>query len=332
MRILFAGSDSEISRIVFRGLAAEFPFLLLISRDNKPAGRGQKIHESSLVHIAEERGIPIFQPPKLDAEARDYITSYEPELLVCTAYGKILGPRFLSLFPRGAINVHPSLLPSHRGASPMQAAILNGDAETGVSIHYMVQEIDGGDIIEQEAITLHGTETFQELSKTLGECAVPLMARAIRSIQQQKEKGTRQEDAPYPVLHCSKISKEDGRIDWQFSARKIERMIRAYNSWPGVMAGFHDLHIKFHRAALLSQADYTAIVAAGRLRGEKHNIITDPNPSPGKILGYVKGLGILIATVEDVLVLKELQLPTRKVLDWKSFLSGVDNFIGTVLS
>ncbi|TVQ27029.1 MAG: methionyl-tRNA formyltransferase, partial [Spirochaetaceae bacterium] len=133
MRLLFAGTP-DFAVPTLRKLALYGQVVAVLTAPNRPSGRGKRLTPSPVAQEAEARGIPVLKPQRLNAEARAAVSRVEPDLLVCVAYGRIFGPRFLSLFPRGGINLHPSLLPKYRGPAPIPAAILAGDAQTGITV------------------------------------------------------------------------------------------------------------------------------------------------------------------------------------------------------
>jgi len=268
---------------------------------------------SALDVIRKEKGlppIPQLKPEKLDAVAREEVAALAPELLVSFAYSRIFGPRFLALFPLGGINIHPSLLPKYRGASPIPAVILNREKETGVYIQKLAAEMDSGDIIASLKMELSGSETASSLSVTAGEKAALLLRELLLDFGPRAAVAKPQTGE---AAYCFQIKKEEGLIDWGKSAAEIEARIRAFTPWP----------LSFTRRGkdtlIILEAEIAAIQAE-----------TKTNATTGTVLG-TNSQGILIQTGDGVLAVKRLQWQTKKALDWKAFCNGERNFIGTKL-
>jgi methionyl-tRNA formyltransferase len=253
----------------------------------------------------------VLKPEKLDAAVREAVAALKPDLLVSFAYGHIFGPKFLGLFPLGGINIHPSLLPKYRGPSPIQQAILNGDAETGITIQQLAAEMDSGDILSQEAFPL-GRETSESLGALAAEKAAAMLPSVLEGLAGGLLTGRPQNHGE--ASYCSLISRDDGVIDWTQGAAAIDAQIRAFNPWPLCRTRFggQDLYIR------------EAVPLENRPDGI-------PRAEPGTVLGIDKGQGILVQTGDGVLAVWVLQLEARKALDWRAFLNGVRNFIGSRL-
>jgi len=263
--------------------------------------------------------IKIFTPEHLKEEARNEISAIQADIFVCFAYGHILGPKFLSLFKYGVVNLHPSLLPKYRGATPVNAAILNQDTETGFSLQKMALGIDEGDVLYEERIGLTGTETAEFLlnkAALFGGIAVTTMLRHIAKTGSLPP-ATPQEGEP---SYCSTIKKEDGKINWQDSALKIDAQIRAYTPWPGCYTNCNGMQLRILKAA-----------AASKIAAQDTAIPKNTGAVPGTVLEYSKARGILIQTGDGVLIVTELQWQSKKAMDYKSFMNGARNFIGSVL-
>jgi methionyl-tRNA formyltransferase len=251
------------------------------------------------------------KPEKLDAPAREAAGALKPDLLASFAYGRIFGPKFLSLFPLGGINIHPSLLPKFRGASPIPAAILAGEQETGVTIQKLAPEMDAGDILARETFPLSGRETAASLSGTAARTGALLLKEVIRSFIAGTVRALPQEGAP---SFCSRIAKEDGLIDWTLSAAALDARIRAYTPWPLSWTSCRGANLFILEAAPYAASSPAALGVA-----------------PGAVLGADKAAGILVQTGSGILAVTRLQYQTKKPLDWKSFLNGAKGFTGSVL-
>jgi methionyl-tRNA formyltransferase len=322
MRILFAGSPA-IAVPSLEALAAlcledsDFQLAGILTNPDSRRGRHNTPEPTELSAAAAAlserfagRGTgsmaPIVQlkPEKLDAAAREAVLALEPDLLVSFAYGRIFGPKFLALFPKGGINVHPSLLPKYRGPTPIPAAILGREKETGVTVQRLALEMDAGDILAQERFPLNGRETTASLSKIAASKGAALLVPVVRALALDSLNGRQQnnEEAGY----CSLIAKEDGRIDWSCSALNIDARIRAYTPWPlaWTVHGEETLYI---------------------LEGEALEQPGGRTAPAGTVLG-ADARGILVQTGEGVLAVRRLQYRAKKALAWKDFLNGARNF------
>ena len=322
MRILFAGSPA-IAVPALETLAAlcggEECFVLsgLLTNPDSSKGRGNKPPEPTDCAAAMKKiasNIPVLKPEKLDSAARDQVAALKPDLLVSFAYGKIFGPKFLGLFPCGGINIHPSLLPRYRGPTPLPAAIINQETETGITIQKLAAEMDSGDILIQETVPLNGRETTASLSEIMAEKAARLLPAVLRGIAGKTLQAREQDHSA--ASYCFLIEKNDGIIDWNQSAAEIDARIRAYNPWPLSRTMHGETELLIHAAEI----------------GEEGGGSGKPlDCSPGQVLGKDDKKGILIKTGDGILAVKMLQYRTKKVLEWKSFLNGTRNFIGTRL-
>ncbi|MDR2193357.1 MAG: methionyl-tRNA formyltransferase [Treponema sp.] len=312
MRILFAGSP-EIAVPSLRALVncaagnAGYEIAGVLTNPDTPKGRKGRAEPTEVGAAAASLGLPVLKPEKLNAEAREAVAALTPDMLVSFAYGRLFGPKFLSLFSRGGINVHPSLLPKYRGASPIQAAILNRDTETGISIQRLAPEMDSGNLLLQETIPLTGRETAASLSGSVAVKAAELLTVAIRGIT---EKTLPEKPQTGAVSYCTAIKKEDGRIIWTVSAGIIDARIRAFTPWP--------------QSWTTHNGEKLFILDAKPVSGESEAVA-------GTVLGANAQHGILIQTGSDLLAVTKLQYQARKVLEWKAFLNGARNFIGSRL-
>lgn len=311
MRILFAGTP-DMAVPSLEALNECFEVCGVLTNPDKAKGRGRKLHPSPVKAKALELGIPVLQPEKLNEEAREEISALKPDVLVCIAYGKILRQAVLDLFPQGAVNLHPSLLPKYRGASPVSEAIKNGDKETAVTIQKMALKMDSGDILFQKPYLLDGTETTGSFLERVSRDGALYMVEVLTKMEKGELTGIPQDDER--ATYCSKVNKEDGLIDWNAPAAEIERLIRAYSPSPGGFTFWND-QILFVRKASIDDLSW---------KGEG-------TPHPGQVLGVDKRRGILVQTGDGLICLEELQLQSRKSLDFKSFLNGVKDFLDTTL-
>lgn len=325
MRILFAGSPG-IAVPSLNALAALRPEegiepVAVLTNPDTPKGRRGDREPTEIGAAAEiinadraARGLPlltILKPEALKAEAREAVAACEPDLLVSFAYGRIFGPKFLSLFPLGGVNVHPSLLPKYRGATPIPAAILGRDRETGITVQRLAAEMDAGAILAQERLALDLSETTASLGERVSLLAPELLVGVLRGLAAGTLEGRPQDGGR--ATYCGTIAKDDGIIDWTSSAEELDARIRAYTPWPlcRTVHGEQDLYI-------LEARPYGG--GAG----------SEPVPA-GTVTAVDKQAGILVQTGKGLLAVTRLQYGAKKALDWKSFLNGARNFIGSRL-
>jgi methionyl-tRNA formyltransferase len=321
MRVLFAGG-SEISLPSLRRTAENHEVAAVLTHPDKPAGRGRKYVQNPVKAEALALDLPVLEAEKLDLELREQVAGLEPEILVVVSYGKIFGPKFLSLFPRGGINLHPSLLPKYRGPSPIQAAILDGDSKTGITVQRLAPAMDSGAVLEQEEVPLSGGETAGSLTERVAGPGAEMLLRVLDRIEAGIERETPQAEAE--ATYCSLVSKKDAVIDWTEAAIQIARGVRAYSPWPKARTTFRG------NPLFILEAEAVDAEATGA-PGVSEKISGPGTEAPGKVTGVDKNSGILIQTGNGTLKVKRLQLGGKKPLDFTSFLNGVHGFIGTVL-
>ena len=239
MRLVFLGSPPFATPVLSALLDSRHRVLALVARPDKPSGRGRKLEESPLVALARGRDVRVLQP----ATTRDPgfvqdLRGLAPEVLVVASWGEILRKEMLELAPHGALNVHASLLPRHRGASPIQAAILAGDEHTGVSVQRIVAKLDEGDVLLQTQISIGQHETAGDLLQRLADAGGTAIVAALDVI----ENGTadfRPQDSSH-ATYAAKIEKDAGWIDWTKTPLEIERHVRAMTPWPGARTKLSD--------------------------------------------------------------------------------------------
>ena len=295
LKIVFAGTP-EFALPCLNALATSNHQLQAVyTQPDRPAGRGRKLQASAVKEWATAHQLPIFQPVNFKQEdAINELASITPDIMVVIAYGLIL-PRAVLELPRfGCINVHASLLPRWRGASPIQQAILHGDVKTGVTIMQLDVGMDTGPMLARIPCTI-GDDTAGALHDRLSQiAAAPLLATldAIASGQAHPEAQNNN-----LATHAPKIKKEDASINWQKPAIEIDRQIRAFNPWPIAYTQVEDMTLRIHQARIVMQSD-----------GQK----------PGTVLSIDKN-GMLVATGEHALLIERFQFPGAKamsVADW----------------
>jgi methionyl-tRNA formyltransferase len=325
MRILFAGSPSiAVPSLEILSITEGIQLAGVLTNPDSPRGRGGKALPTEVGEAAAEisrrlaeRGkdpYPVLKPLKLDAQAREQVAALRPDLLVSFAYGRIFGPKFLALFPLGGINVHPSLLPKYRGPSPIQAAILNRDEATGLTVQTLASEMDCGDILAQERAPLTGRETAGALSEIMAQKARALLPHVLEQIASG---ANRRPQDHGKASYCSLVSREEALIDWRHSAVKIDAAVRAYNPWP--------------LARTVHKGKDLYIINASVYSYSGQETRTKGSGTPGAVLGIDKQAGILVQTGDGVLAVTELQYQAKKALEWKAFMNGARDFAGSKL-
>lgn len=313
MRVLFAGTP-PLAVPSLEKLALAVDVCAVLTTPDEPAGRGRSPRPSAVKQAASDLGLRVLQPESLDEAAREDVKALAPELLVVVAYGKIFKKAFLDLFPRGGINLHPSLLPRFRGPSPVTAAILSGDNETGITVQKLARKFDSGDILAQIRVPLTGTETTGSLTETVGPLGADLLLSVVKDFAAGRppaEVPQMEEEATY----CGIVHKEDGVIDWREPAAVIERKVRAYDPWPRARTTLRGASLLL----LKCRAHPDTLHDAAR------------TSAPGVVLAADKNRGILVHTGDGILEIERLQLQFRKPLDAPAFLLGQSDLCGARL-
>lgn len=231
MRIVMMATG-DIAIPSFHALHESGNLVALITQPDRPVGRHQVLTPPRIKECALEAGIPVFQPERMrDAAAVQQLRDYQPDIVVVMAYGQILSEEVIQVPAVACINAHASLLPRHRGASCIQAAIEAGDDETGITIMHVVRKLDAGDIICQSTMPLKGTETAESLHDDLALMAPAALMQAINDLAAGRDE--RREQDENLMTYAPKLLRADGLIDWNQPAFQVARKIRAYHSWPG---------------------------------------------------------------------------------------------------
>lgn len=289
-------------------------------------GRHKELTPTAVGRLAAENNIPVFAPERLDSSFREKIEPLNFDLLVCFAYGHIFGPKFLSLFRLGGVNVHPSLLPKYRGASPVPAAIANRDGETGVSVQTLALKMDEGEILAQEKITLNFTETADSLLEKSADIAAVLLNDFLIKTDSSAVKEIRGAPQQGEPSYTTTIKKEDALIDWNQSAESVDAKIRSLTSAPGAWTRIGSAEgesLKILKAFPLDSERVQEIQKIEEtLPGEK---------KAGTVLAYKKELGIIVKCGKGFLCVTELQRQQKKAMNYKDFMNGARDFPGSVL-
>jgi methionyl-tRNA formyltransferase len=226
----------------------------VVTRPDQPRGRGQKPQASEVATIAQRHGIGTLKPTRIRTpEFLAQLRAFEPDLLVVAAYGRIL-PNDVLAAPRiMPINVHASLLPRHRGAAPIEGAILAGDRETGVTIMRVIEQMDAGAMLDTRAIAIAEDETTGSLKKKLAELGAEALLEALEKLRRGELSETPQDEAL--ATYTKIITKADATIDWRLPAAQIERMTRAYDPWPVARTTFDQVDLMIYRARVVASED-----------------------------------------------------------------------------
>jgi methionyl-tRNA formyltransferase len=313
MRLVFFGSPRFAVPSLSALLAAGHDVALVVSQPARPVGRRGEISDPAVARLGKERGLPLFQPQSLKPdEAVARLAQAGADLFVVVAYGKILPQRLLDLPARGCINVHGSILPRWRGASPVQAAILAGDAVTGVTIMRMNAGMDTGPVFAVRETAVEKQDTAETLGARLAEMGAQLLVETVFFLEGKKSAGTgpsaagdliRQPLVPQDesrATYCPKITREDGLVDWTRPAVELVRRDRAFTPWPGLFT--------FRRKTRLKLAGLS--LATGGISGSP----------PGSVLSVSPAL--VVACGEGAVALCELQAEGRKRLSTADFVRG----------
>lgn len=312
-KIIFIGTP-EFGSIVLDKICENglLPILVITAKD-KPVGRRQEVMSPPVKVTAKKYNIKTLQPEKI-IETRDDLEKIKPDLIVVAAFGQILPKEILNIPRFGCLNVHPSLLPKYRGASPIQSAILNGEEKTGVTILLMKEKMDQGPIIYQESYKIKSETTYKELERELAGLGGKLILNCAPKWIQGKLKAKPQDEQK--ATYAGVLTKDEGAVDWKKSAEYIERQVRAYNPWPGTFCKFPEgekfKKMKIIRANTLVQTKYGPFGPVGKT-------FLAPNDK------------IAVQTGKDFLIITILQPEGRKPMSSAEFLRGHWDFIGTIL-
>jgi methionyl-tRNA formyltransferase len=303
MRLVFIGSgDIGLPSLEALLTSREHELVAVVTQPDKPVGRSQVLTPSRIKASALAAGVPVLQPEKI-RNAVEELSALNADVFVVVAYGQILPRQILQIPHKACLNIHASLLPRHRGASPIQAAIREGDAETGITIMWMDEGLDTGDVLLMERTAITTADTGGILHDRLAEMAPDALRRALEMIASDKAPRVPQDHATATVTR--KLEREHGRIDWNQSAEKIAALVRAYDPWPGTFCFLSvgdgkKLHLKIWRASAVATAEAC--------------------PVGGTIIRADEKL--LVSCGSGVIELSEVQLEGRKRMSALDFLRG----------
>src|SRR6266478_5874875 len=296
MRIVFIGAGEIGVPTLQALLKSEYAVVAIVTQPDKPVGRAQIIEPPPIKNAMAGSKMPILQPARIkEREAIEEIRTLAPDVIVVAAYGQILPRDVLEIPKIACINLHASLLPRWRGAAPVQAAIAAGDRETGITVMYMDEGLDTGDILLQRATEIRPDDTGRSLHERLAQIAPEALLESLRLLTAGSAPRIPQDNAQ--ATYAPKLKREHGRIDWSETAEAIERKIRAFNPWPGAFMQINNRNLKIFSAAVVD------------LSGES-----------GEILRSEKEL--VVAARKGAVSLDEVQLEGKRRMTATEFLRG----------
>lgn len=309
MRIVFLGTPDYAVPVLSTLFDDGYEVASVVTQPDRPAGRGRALTPPPVAVWAREHGVPAIQPPSLrPPEVAEQLAALVPDAMVVTSYGRILPPALLSLAPLGCLNVHPSLLPRHRGPSPVAEAILQRETVTGVSIMQLDEGTDTGPVLAQEEVEIAPDDTAGELTARLFDIGGRLMARTLRQWADGRVAAVPQDESR--ATHSRKLEKADGVLDFTRAAAELHNQVRAMDPWPGAYTTWSGATLKVLRTT--------------RVEG-----VVEGSP-PGTVVSLADGsLGVV--TADGVLGLLALQMEGRRATDAGSFLRGHPDILGAVL-
>jgi methionyl-tRNA formyltransferase len=317
LRIVFMGTPAFAVPTLERLLASRHPVVGVVTQPDKPRGRGQKVSDAPVKVLALERGLPITQPARLrepDVEAT--LRAWQPDLGVVAAYGKLIPEAILTIPREGMINVHASLLPKYRGAAPIHRAVINGEAETGVTIMRVIRELDAGAMFAKAVRPIGAEETSDVVERDLARIGADLLVSIVDRIADGTASEVAQDDSL--ATFAPRLTKEEGLIDWTLPAPRIHDRVRGLHPWPHAYT-FLDGHRTIVLRSLVEPADARRACSG------------DVSLAPGTVT-HVSHDAIHVATGDaGMLAIVELQLEGRRPMRARDFLAGRPVRAGTVL-
>ena len=299
MRVIFMGTPDFSVGTLESLIQAGHQVVLAVTQPDKPKGRGGKMQFPPVKETALEHGIPVFQPRKVrEPENIEELRKYQADVIVVVAFGQILPREILELTPYGCINVHASLLPSYRGAAPIQWAVINGEEVSGVTTMQMDEGLDTGDMLLKTEVPLEPKETGGSLHDKLAAAGASLCVRTLKALEEGAVTPKKQGESP--TAYASMLKKEMGEIRWEEPAISIERLIRGLNPWPSAYTGWQDKTMKIWEAEVLEE---------------------DSGQEPGTVARVDKD-GFLVQTGKGLLKVTALQIPGKKRMEADAFLRG----------
>ena len=312
MRLIFMGTPT-FAIPVLAGLTniSDSEVVAVYTTPDRAAGRGRKARTSPIKDYAAELGIQVKQPETFRSdEVRAELTALQPDAIIVAAYGKLLPKPVLDVPKMGCLNIHPSLLPRHRGPSPVATTILNRDGVTGVTIMLLDEGMDTGPLIAQHEFFLQGDENTEDLTKALFELGARLLVETIPKWESGEIQAENQDESLASVSR--KLERSDGLVDWSLTADELERRARAFTPWPGLFTNWNESNLK------LVDVSYHGVDSS---KWEPGTVFQSDDPE----------IPAVVATSEGFLGLKTIQLEGKRPVSVKDFLNGAPEFIGSKL-
>jgi len=303
MRILYAGSPAPSAKVLDHLAQSEsIEVVGVITQPDKRRKRRSAKEGSAVANVAEKYKLTILKPHRLDEDFKESIKNIEFDLMIVSAYGKILPNWLLDKALIIPVNIHYSLLPKYRGASPIQSSILNGDKETGITFMKMSQNMDEGDIIEKFPILIHDSWNKTDLENALSDKSVEKIIEVLNNIYNNNYSLEKQDHDK--ASYCYKVQKQDSIVDFNNSSFSILNKFRALNEWPGLSFMHKEISIKIHNL---------------------HVEPCDLNFTPGEIISFNK-YGIKIKTLDSSIVITYLQFPNKKIISSQDAFNSYKGF------
>jgi methionyl-tRNA formyltransferase len=314
-RIVFLGSPDFAVPSLERLIEAGYDLAGVYTQPDRPSGRGRHLAPSPVKRLAQAHGLPVFQPASLRTpEALDELTALRPDVMVVVAFGQILRPAVLALAAHGVLNVHPSLLPRYRGASPIPSTLLNGDAETAVTVMLLDEGMDTGPILAQRTEAILPEDDAGSLADRLALLGAELLVQTLPRWLAGEIEPQAQDDALASVT--GRIDKNDGALDWALPARELWGRVRAYTPWPGAMTTLDGTPVQILKAWPLD----------GAAPGAPGEIV--PVPAGASVPSALGSPAFAVATGSGLLLPLLVQRAGRRALPARDFANGERGLIG----
>ena len=299
MNIIYMGTPDFAVPALEKIAKSENKVSLVISQADSRRGRGKKLHPTPVKKKALDLGLEVYQPENINSkESIDFISTYKPDLIVVAAYGQILSKEILELPKYDCINIHASILPKYRGAAPIHRAIIDGEKSTGISIMEMEEGLDTGDVLLQESIEIGEKDNVGILHDKLAELGAGLVLKSIEDIKNAKVKKKKQDDEK--ATYAEKVFRDTGLIDWSKDGKTIYNLVRGVTPWPGAYTLYKGKNLKIGQVELDKKEE-------GLELGEVFKVAES---------------GIYVNATDSTVILKEIQLPGKKMMKVEDYLKG----------
>ena len=302
MRLVFMGTPQFAVPSLRTLLNSSHEVVGVVTQPDRPKGRGKVIVPPPVKELALQQNVPVIQPEKMKApEFISHLEEWHPDVIVVTAFGRILPTSILTLPPQGCINVHGSLLPAYRGAAPIQWAIINGETQTGITTMYMDEGMDTGDILLQEKVNIHGEETAGELAIRMAEVGGKLLVPTLEQLESGSLTRIPQDDSQASLAPI--LTKNDGCVDWTMSAKQIVNRVKGLSPWPGTFSYLKGKRMMFWQVREMESFSETS------------------TGQPGTIIS-VGGTEVVVKTGKGLVGIMEWQPENKKRMTVEQYLSG----------